>query len=138
MRAGKTGKSHDDADVWTLWLRVYQTFVEAVDAVDNGINMFDTKTAPRYEQNTTLSSRVGFLNPSWNVPYSNEDLDRLFGDAVALTGAEFEAAVANAEKSWLPARALVAAALGQAEQVHASGVCATCVTFTVASSCSGH
>lgn len=61
--------------VETLWLHVYKVFVEAVDAVDNGVNMFDTDAAPRYEQNTSLPSRVGFLNPPWNVKSTSDDLD---------------------------------------------------------------
>jgi uncharacterized UPF0160 family protein len=100
---------------------VYRTFIEAVDAVDNGINRFDTDAAPRYEQNTCLPSRVGFLNPPWNEPHTNGDLDAQFAKAMALTGAEFEDALHYAARSWLPGRALVVDALQQAEKVHASG-----------------
>jgi hypothetical protein len=40
-----------------------QTFIEAVDAVDNGVGQWDISGPPRYVNNTTLSARVGQLNP---------------------------------------------------------------------------
>lgn len=108
-------------DVRTLWLQVYRQFIEAVDAVDNGINRFDSESAPRYEQNTCLPSRVGFLNPPWNIKHDNADLDWQFAQAVKLTGGEFEDALRYAADSWLPGRGLVVAALDGATQVHESG-----------------
>ncbi|CAI0452558.1 unnamed protein product [Linum tenue] len=47
-----------DSDVHRLYLSIYKNFVEAVDAVDNGINQFDSDEPPRYANNTSLSSRV--------------------------------------------------------------------------------
>lgn len=41
----------------------------------------------RYVNNTSLSSRVARLNPSWNEPYTDDTLDERFGAAMALTGA---------------------------------------------------
>jgi hypothetical protein len=40
-----------------------QVFVEAVDAVDNGVSQWDGTGAPRYINNTTLGARVAALNP---------------------------------------------------------------------------
>lgn len=40
-----------------------QTFIECVDATDNGVGQWDTAEAPRYVNNTTLSARVARLNP---------------------------------------------------------------------------
>lgn len=105
----------------TLWLRVYRFFIEAVDAVDNGVNRFDVDATPKYEQNTCLPSRVGFLNPPWNVPHTNDDLDRQFAKAMALTGREFEDALSYSAESWLPGRALVEEAIRAAPDVHSSG-----------------
>lgn len=118
-----TGKLQDDPDVHTVWLRVYKTFMEAVDAIDNGIDQYPAAkgTDAAYLQTTTLSSRVGFLNPEWNVPHTNADLDTRFQGAMALTGLEFTTAVVSAASSWLPARAVVARCLSAAPQVHASG-----------------
>eukprot|EP00798_Chlamydomonas_sp_ICE-L_P020383 gene20383-27154_t len=36
----------DHADLQTVYLQVYKTFVDAVDAVDNGINQWDSKEPP--------------------------------------------------------------------------------------------
>lgn len=44
--------------------QLYENFVEEVDAVDNGISQYDAEA--RYTVSTTLSARVGYLNPRWN------------------------------------------------------------------------
>ena len=56
--------------------QVYRTFIEAVDAVDNGVMQFALPpgTAPLYLNNTTLGARVGSLNPRWNQPSDEETL----------------------------------------------------------------
>jgi hypothetical protein len=41
---------------------------------------------PLYVNNTTLSARVGKLNPQWNQPGSNDVLDSQFQKAMELTG----------------------------------------------------
>lgn len=38
--------------------------MEEVDAVDNGISQYDGEA--RYSVSSTLSARVGHLNPRWN------------------------------------------------------------------------
>ena len=50
--------------------KVYKNFVEHVDAIDNGVAV--AEGAMRYTVSTTLSSRVGHLNPSWNQPNTPE------------------------------------------------------------------
>lgn len=116
------GKPVEDPEVQTIWLQVYKNFIEAVDAVDNGINQYEDVSAPRYLDSTSLSKRVGTLNPEWNEPSNNEAIDARFADAVALTGKEFDHAVRHAVSSWLPARSIVAQALQGATIVHASGM----------------
>ena len=54
-----------------------------------GISQYDAAGPPRYASRTDLSSRVGGLNPRWNQPASDADLDARFQRAVAMTGAEF-------------------------------------------------
>ena len=119
---GFMNKPVEDPEVQTIWLQVYKNFIEAVDAVDNGINQYEDVSAPRYFENTSLSKRVGALNPEWNEPSGSEAIDARFADAVALTGKEFDGAVRHAVSSWLPARSIVAAALEAATTVHKSGV----------------
>jgi uncharacterized UPF0160 family protein len=120
--ADSTGKPADDPEVHLLWLHVYKKFVEAVDAIDNGINQFDTDAEPRYEQNTTLASRVGQLNPSWNETSSKEDREMRFAKAMELTGREFRECLRYAVESWLPGRSVAEAAMKRACEVHPSGV----------------
>lgn len=53
----------DDADVETVYLAVYKNFMEAVDAIDNGVDQYENAGEPRYISQTNLSARVGGLNP---------------------------------------------------------------------------
>lgn len=46
--------------------KLYENFVEEIDAIDNGIAQTDGE--PRYALTTNLSARVGHLNPRWNDP----------------------------------------------------------------------
>jgi uncharacterized UPF0160 family protein len=56
-----------------------QEFVEAIDGVDNGVEQYiDDAGKPaksRYRSGTSLSSRVGHLNPAWNEPSSPDVYD---------------------------------------------------------------
>ncbi|KAL3186471.1 hypothetical protein MRX96_027511 [Rhipicephalus microplus] len=47
-----------------IYDKVYENFMEEIDAIDNGINAYDGE--PRYRINTNVSSRVAHLNPAWN------------------------------------------------------------------------
>jgi hypothetical protein len=49
-----------------VYLAVYKNFMEAIDAIDNGVNQWDSDAPPKYVNNTHLSARVGRLNPDWN------------------------------------------------------------------------
>lgn len=46
-----------------MYLAVYKGFMESVDAIDNGVNQYVSDSPPLYVNNTTLSARVGSLNP---------------------------------------------------------------------------
>lgn len=93
--ATRMGLPADHPDVETVYLAVYKNFMEAVDAIDNGVNQWDTKgQTARYISRTDLSSRVGGLNPAWNdADQSDDKLMQQFLKAVELTGAEFLEAV---------------------------------------------
>lgn len=52
-----------------------QEFIEAIDAIDNGISQYPTDIKARYRSRTDLSSRVGALNPAWNQPADAKTLD---------------------------------------------------------------
>ncbi|CAN1177941.1 MYG1 protein [Linum perenne] len=95
---------------------------KAIDAVDNGINQYDTDKPPRYVNNTHLSSRVGRLNLDWTDPdQSPEKENEAFQRAMALAGSEFLDSVRFHAKSWLPARSVVLECLAARFDIDPSG-----------------
>ncbi|XP_013417186.1 UPF0160 protein MYG1, mitochondrial-like [Lingula anatina] len=100
-------KSPEDPITSSIFDKVYENFVEEIDAIDNGISQTDG--VPRYHISTTLSSRVSYLNPAWNQ--GNVDADTRFHKAMEMVGAEFLDRVSYYTDSWLPARTLVEKAL---------------------------
>ena len=94
-----------------LYGKLYDDFIEAIDGIDNGISQYPTDVKPKYKSRTDLSARVGYMNPSWNEPSNNEELDKRFERASAMAGSEFFARLDYTFQSWLPARQVVVAAL---------------------------
>ncbi|XP_064479538.1 MYG1 exonuclease-like isoform X2 [Ornithodoros turicata] len=99
--------SDDKKNLEKIYDKVYENFIEEVDAIDNGIHTHDGE--PRYRISTNLSSRVAHLNPSWNTP--NQDFDAGFDKAMKLTGEEFLERVHFYYNTWMPARNLVLSAV---------------------------
>ena len=99
--------------------KIYKNFIEHVDAIDNGISINDLP--PKYHVSTTLSSRVGTLNPAWNEDSSSTLQNERFQDAVLLTSSEFLNSVEGLSKIWWPARSLVIDAVNERHQIHESG-----------------
>ncbi|CAL9757821.1 unnamed protein product [Musa acuminata subsp. burmannicoides] len=109
-------------NVQRLYLSVYKSFVEAIDAIDNGINQYDTDQPPKYVNNTHLSSRVGRLNLDWMDPdQSSEKENAAFQQAMMLAGGEFLESVRFHVRSWLPARSIVLECLASRCNVDPSG-----------------
>ncbi|XP_077243101.1 MYG1 protein C694.04c-like [Tasmannia lanceolata] len=109
-------------DVHRLFLAVYKSFMEAIDAIDNGINQFDTDQPPKYVNNTSLSSRVGRFNLDWMDPdQSSEKENEAFQRAMMLAGSEFLENVRFHAKSWLPARSIVMESLTARGDLDPSG-----------------
>lgn len=52
-----------------------QEFIEAIDAIDNGISQYGSQEQPKYRNRTDLSSRVGWLNPRWNESTEFQKVD---------------------------------------------------------------
>ncbi|PIN01906.1 putative metal-binding protein [Handroanthus impetiginosus] len=112
----------DHPDVHRLFLAIYKSFMEAIDAIDNGINQYDTDQPPRYVNKTDLSSRVGKLNLDWIDPdQSAEKENEAFERAMALAGSEFLDTVRSHARSWLPARSIVMQCLEARLEVDPSG-----------------
>ncbi|KAJ7071002.1 GAMM1 protein [Mycena amicta] len=119
--ANKTQLSPDDAKVTTLWLKMYKQFIEAIDAIDNGISQYPSDIKPRYKSSTDLGSRVASLNPAWNQPISPEILDVQFEKASVLTGGEFLGKLDYYANAWLPARDLLNSAIQASKSTDPSG-----------------
>ncbi|XP_073130669.1 uncharacterized protein [Henckelia pumila] len=112
----------DHPDVQRLFLVVYKSFMEAIDAIDNGINQYDTDQTPRYVNGTHLSSRVGKLNLDWIDPdQSAEKENAAFDRAMTLAGSEFLDSIRSHARSWLPARSIVMECLTARHDVDPSG-----------------
>jgi uncharacterized UPF0160 family protein len=91
-----------------LYERIYKNFMEHIDAIDNGIEISEGKL--RYKITTTLSNRVGRLNPKWNAP--KEELTTQFENsqfqkAMVMTIEEFLEVVNGYLEQWLPAKSIV-------------------------------
>ncbi|XP_040963438.1 MYG1 exonuclease isoform X3 [Gossypium hirsutum] len=95
---------------------------KAIDAIDNGINQFDTDKPPKYVNNTHISSRVGRLNLDWTDPdQSPEKENEAFQRAMALAGSEFLESVRFHARSWLPARSIVMECIAERFDIDPSG-----------------
>lgn len=111
------GKPVDKEKLDAIYDKVYENFMEEIDAIDNGVDQYDGE--PRYIVSTNLSSRVKHLNPNWNEP--PVDMDERFLKAVELVGMEFVDRVMYYSNSWWPARELVEDAMKNRFEVHESG-----------------
>lgn len=128
----------DHADVDLLYQKLYDDFIEAVDANDNGISKYDdTQLAQagvesRFKDGgVTLASLVNDLNhedplavgiPSRSTedqPQAEEDYR--FGQASTLMGHSFLRKLHSAATAWLPARTIVKDAFSSRLNNHPSG-----------------
>ncbi|KAI5084057.1 hypothetical protein GOP47_0000226 [Adiantum capillus-veneris] len=110
---------HPDVD--RVYIALYKSFVEAIDAIDNGINQYDVTDPPKYVDNTNLSARVAKLNPDWIEEQSTQKENAAFMQAMELTGKEFSEALRYQARSWLPARTVVANCLASRFEVDKTG-----------------
>lgn len=109
-------------EVDVLFDKTYTSFVEHIDAIDNGVQISGPGgPPPLYDVSTSLSARVGNLNLPWNAPEAALPPDELrkienalFAEAMRLTLTEFLECIVRLSESFLPARDLVESALDQA------------------------
>jgi len=111
----------DDPRLDVLWLKLYREFIEAIDAIDNGISQYPTDVQPRYRLRTDVSARVSFLNPAWNQSVDSQIVDAKFIKASNLVGEEFIDRLEHYAHAWLPARDIVASALKARTEVEPDG-----------------
>jgi uncharacterized UPF0160 family protein len=120
---GGTPTSEDSPEVGLLWNKLYVNFIEALDAHDNGISVYDPAAIAqaglekRFSEGAfTLGAVVGRLNPKWNEPIPSDPVEaQQFEDGKFLVasqriGEEFERDLDYYATSWLPARSIVQAA----------------------------
>lgn len=101
------------------YAKLYKDFMEHVDAIDNGISVSDGEI--KYHVSTTMSSRVGMLNPAWNEEQSSDIQNERFREAMLLTGSEFLSHAKGLKDAWWPARSIVQEALNSRHSVDSSG-----------------
>ena len=112
--------SPDAEEVGVIWAKIYESFIEALDAHDNGISVHDPAAvseaglAKRFSDGGfSLGAMVGRLNPNWNDPTPSDPVeaqkleDEKFLVASARIGEEFSRDLDYYTKAWLPARDIV-------------------------------
>merc|ERR1719295_1514244 len=111
----------DEETLSTLYAKVYESFMEGIDGVDNGITQYDTDKEALYQIRTDLSSRVGRFNPKWNQDVNDDIAMEQFQKAMEYAGKELVEEVIYKYKCWLPARNIVESAVKERFKVDPSG-----------------
>ena len=113
-----------DEQLDTAYTRLYDTLLEALDAIDTGVEMVPDGCQLVYKDTTGLASRVGRLNPRWNEVDANGNSpnpDERFEEASAICGAEFLSVMTRIVESDLPAREFVEQAFMERHKTDPSG-----------------
>jgi len=108
----------EDQRVSLLHMKLYDDFVQAIDAIDNGISQYPSSAGqPLYKNKTDLSSRVGHKNPRWNETSTEADQNERFEKASTMAGTEFFDRIDYTFEAWLPSREIVLQALNARKEV---------------------
>lgn len=109
-----------DSDLSLLFTKIYDDFIEAIDANDNGVNCYDAEAVAKYKNhNLSIPSIVSNLNPNWNETLdttpeeTSAKFDKQFELASALVGKIFSQFVFNVGSAWLPAKNKVVTAINE-------------------------
>lgn len=108
-----------DKQLTSVFTKIYQSFIEEIDGIDNGVPQFDGE--PAYRVHTGLSNRVKNFNPGWMENKTPVEVDELFHKAKEYVGKEFQDKVEYFGSAWLPARKIVEQAVEDRFKVHSSG-----------------
>jgi uncharacterized UPF0160 family protein len=109
----------DSAHLKSIYVKVYENFIQEIDGIDNGVPQFDGE--PKYSINSHLSNRVKHFNPDWTENLTSDQIDERFAKAQEYVGKEFQDKILNYATSWLPARSIVEEAIKDRFKVHESG-----------------
>lgn len=117
-----------------IWKKLYESFIEALDAHDNGISVYDPEKIEaaglkkRFSDGSfNLGGMVARLNPKWNHPMPSDPdeaqqvEDDFFLSASARIGEEFHRDLEYFTKSWMPARELVKMAYSKRKDYEEGG-----------------
>ncbi len=110
--------SENETMIDYVYNKLYQSFVQEIDGIDNGIPAFDGE--PLYHVHTHIGNRVKRLNKSWNSK-GTWDENEHFQKAMELVGNEFENYATTFRDVDYPAREIVHEAIQNRRNVHPSG-----------------
>ncbi|KAI0201923.1 putative UPF0160 protein C27H6.8 [Astrocystis sublimbata] len=132
--ARRLGQDESSDDVGVVWRKLYESFIEPLDAHDNGISAYDTAALEaagiekRFSSGAfNLGAVVGRLNANWNEPTPADPAeaqaaeDARFEKASTRIGDEFDLDLAYYTSAWLPARSIVQAAYAKRTQYDSEG-----------------
>lgn len=106
------GPALSDAQIDALYEHVYESFVEAFDANDNGISAYPSDIKPAFARPFDIFWHVNLFNPPWNAPEITPQMsNESFMKAVELVSSAFGLYLSGCIDAWLPARDLVVDAL---------------------------
>ncbi|KAN0055672.1 hypothetical protein ACTA71_011555 [Dictyostelium dimigraforme] len=111
----------NDSITELLYQKLYDSTIEELDGIDNGVERYPSDIRPRYQSSSSISARVGHLNQGWNEPQDDEIINKQFEKAMELMGQYFLERLDYYGKSWLPCRSIVENALENRKKVHSSG-----------------
>lgn len=107
-----------DEQLEYAYVKVYDTLLEALDAIDTGVEMIPAGSNVEkllYKDSTGLSSRVSRTNPRWNEVDESTgeppDPDERFVTAVRMCGEDFTSVLTKIVESDLPAKEIVKTAI---------------------------
>ncbi|RWS03210.1 UPF0160 protein MYG1: mitochondrial-like isoform X2 [Dinothrombium tinctorium] len=114
-----SGLDENSPEVDAVFDKVYEKFVQEIDAIDNGIAM--CSETPVYEIHTNISTRVKHFLPSWREESNDQILFERFEKAMQMVGNEFVDRVSFYINDWLPAKKVVEKAIMSRFEVDESG-----------------
>ncbi|KAH3898787.1 Myg1p SCDLUD_005123 [Saccharomycodes ludwigii] len=101
--------NEDEKMLDVLYNKIYDDFIESVDANDNGVSAYPSSIEPGFKNGLlTLPGVISSMNPNWNHPdQSDAHFDKCFLEASKFIGDIFVRYVKNLGESWYPAKTIV-------------------------------
>ena len=106
------------------YTKIYDSLLEALDAIDCGVEQVSDDVEVAWTDTTGLSSRVSRLNPRWNevdADGNSPDPDARFEIASQMCGEDFCSVMTRVIESDIPARDFVKQAVEARQETDASG-----------------